>query len=731
MNVLMVYPGLIEGFGSYNRGSDWFNHGIGVISAVLKKQGYDIKYLDCRKNKSWDDVKESLMNIEFDVCLIYVATVDFDAAKKIAMIVKGKNSRIKIIVGGPHPTLLPMETSRVLEFDHVFTHEAELSLPKVLANLEKQPRIIRGEMPLNLDEVPFVDRSLAPDGETPWFAGLMRPYFALTASRGCLYNCSFCQPAEREIFGNAVRKRSVDNIIQELEILSRSYQMKSFMIHDDCFTQYPDWVSEFCRQKIEKKLTQPFVCQTRADIICKNPFIIEQLVNAGLQWVLIGFESGSDRVLKYLRKGTTVAQNIEAAKVCKKMGVKIFANYMFGLPTETNDEMRQTVEMMKLIQPEMHSPSVFTPAPGSDLYNYCVENDLVLIKSSSDYRRNANSGPKIRGVDYSVVTQMVNEAVSSNHKESIVLATHSTGIGVPLVSILLPTRDRWDYFRIAFQSAIGQTYPHIEVIVSDNSTNPETANLIAKFVAKYPQAKYFRTNGKLEAMDNFQNCIVNSTGEMLSFLMDDDIYALNKVEVMANIIAKNPNITLVTSYRQIIDSIGNAGDPIAATAKLFDKPTIINSLAMRRLVLQRLLNVIGEPTTTLFRKRDLPNERFGNFNNRQYFSLADLATWFSLMEGGDLCYLPEPYSFFRFHSDQDQHKLKTHLAGHNEWLYLVQDSFARKIITKEELHQVVALWARRAVDLLVPVQRNLGSNERCVQEFANNWATIAEVIRRA
>jgi radical SAM superfamily enzyme YgiQ (UPF0313 family) len=80
---------------------------------------------------------------------------------------------------------------------------------------------------------------------------------------------------------------------------------------------------------------------------------------------------------------------------------------MFGVPTETPDEMRQTALMMQRIAPDICSPSVFTPAPGSELYEYCLSKDLILISTPEGFRRNVNSGAKIKGVDYEHVRKMV------------------------------------------------------------------------------------------------------------------------------------------------------------------------------------------------------------------------------------------------------------------------------------------------------------------------------------
>lgn len=432
--VLLIYPGLVEGFNSYDSGANWFNHGVGMISAVLKKAGYAISYLDCRKLKGWEEAQAVIGVTDFDLALISVATVDFDPAQRLAEMIKEKDPGIKVIVGGPHPTLMPEQTAEIESFDYVFTHEAELTLSKVLENTAEYPRIIQGETPADLDRLPYVDRALAPEGETSWFPELPRPYFSITASRGCLYHCSFCQPAEREIFGNRVRKRSVDNILDELEYLTREYGLQSFMIHDDSFTQYYSWVEEFCDKKVERRLTQPFACQSRASIICKRPDLLKKLVDVGLKWVLIGFESGSDRVLEFIKKDTTVRENLEATRICRELGLRIFANYMFGLPTETEEEMQATALMMQAIRPDHYSPAVFTPAPGSELYTYCRERDLILINSSEGYRRNANSGAKIKGVDYAFVSKMVTLSLE---------VPAVTEVAVPLEESLTTSEERW------------------------------------------------------------------------------------------------------------------------------------------------------------------------------------------------------------------------------------------------------------------------------------------------
>jgi radical SAM superfamily enzyme YgiQ (UPF0313 family) len=126
--------------------------------------------------------------------------------------------------------------------------------------------------------------------------------------------------------------------------------------------------------------------------------MVKLMADAGCKGYFIGFESGNDRVLHFLRKGTTRKVNLEAARICKKYGIKIWANYMLGIPTETKEEVKDTISMLKEIDPDYYSPAFYTPHPGSDLYEYCLENNLSLITSHDQYRRNPTE-TKIRGLD--------------------------------------------------------------------------------------------------------------------------------------------------------------------------------------------------------------------------------------------------------------------------------------------------------------------------------------------
>jgi len=411
MRVVLIYSGITSiGFDSIGIGAEgsWINHGLCLLSACAKQAGHDVRLIDLRRLKGWEDFCSKIKEYQPQVVGATMMSVDFEPAVKCLRLVKEADRGIKTVVGGPHPSIMPEELLGLPEIDYIITGEGEISFVRLLDDIKNgrhpSEKIIAGE-PADLDHLPCGDRDLFGIGEQPWWLTDKTPFVTIIAGRGCIYNCSFCQPAERKIFGKKVRRRSVDNVLAELRLLRDRYHFQSFMFHDDCLIENQAWVREFCVKYAEQGFNQEFICQGRADIICKHPDLIKDMKNAGLVGIIIGFESGNQRILNFLRKGVTVEQNYRAAAICKELDVRIQANYMLGIPTETREEVLDTLRMIETIQPKLYSQSVYTPAPGSDLFEYCKQHDLLLVNSHNDYRRDAHMMNKIKGVDYAFLAK--------------------------------------------------------------------------------------------------------------------------------------------------------------------------------------------------------------------------------------------------------------------------------------------------------------------------------------
>ncbi|MGC8826040.1 MAG: B12-binding domain-containing radical SAM protein [Anaerolineae bacterium] len=424
--VTLIYPGIAGyGFNSLAHGMEagWVSHGLAHISSAAKAEGFHVDLIDLRALKGWEEFEAEIAARRPDVIGVTMMSVDFNPANEAVRRAKAVLPELVAVVGGPHPTVAVDEVAANPAIDYIVLGEGEITFPWLLNELEAgrrpEDRVLLGQMP-DLDALPFPDRELfleewrkhgytLDSPEVPFVEELPPPFLTIIAGRGCMYNCNFCQPAERKIFGRRVRRRSVPNIIRELEELRERYHFASFMFHDDCLTEDREWIIEFCQAYRAAGFIQPFFCQSRADIIVKNPDMVKLMAEAGLKGYFIGFESGNDRVLRFLRKGTTRAINLEAARICKRYGVKIWANYMLGIPTETREEVMDTISMLKQIDPDYYSPAFYTPHPGSDLYDYCIEHDLSLITSHDQYRRNPTE-MKIKGQDYTFLQWALEES---------------------------------------------------------------------------------------------------------------------------------------------------------------------------------------------------------------------------------------------------------------------------------------------------------------------------------
>jgi predicted O-linked N-acetylglucosamine transferase (SPINDLY family)/glycosyltransferase involved in cell wall biosynthesis len=249
--------------------------------------------------------------------------------------------------------------------------------------------------------------------------------------------------------------------------------------------------------------------------------------------------------------------------------------------------------------------------------------------------------------------------------------------GMPLVSILLPTHNRPDYGELALKSALAQTYPNIEIIVSDNSDDEQTRARFAPYIAKHPQIRYYRVPG-YSANDNGMNCFKHSRGDYINFLMDDDLYHPDKIMRMMSYMLTDEKIGLVTSFRQLIDGAGNEIPPVPGTERLFESEARITGRQFGHLLLNGGRNLIGEPTTVLIRKKAL-EKYFGVFCGRQYTVLSDVATWLTIMREHDAVYLPETLSYFRLHGGQDQRGNGQAIRANLDWLQLYCDALQHNL----------------------------------------------------
>jgi len=410
MSILLIYPGIQGiGFDSFGRGAysgHLQNLGVGYLSSYLRKQGHGVEFLDLRKMSGWEETAIKIRQSPCQMVGIQFNTVNVGPAIQCAGLAREAGKTI--VAGGPHASWRPQALIDEGHADYVIQGESELSLADLLADPSSAPAIIKGRRCHNLDELPIPDRHLDAEdlrrindpvsGRFP----LCTFGFDMVASRGCPYPCRFCQPMQKLTFGEKIRHHSVEYVVEHIRKLVVDYQASYVHFVDDTFTLNKKWTLEFCdmMQKQPPGLRY-WTASSRAD--CVDREILTALRDAGCVRMNFGFESGSLRILEALNKRLTPEQSLETAQLCRELGILVIANFILGVPDETEEDMRKTLELAEKMKADMINLSYFTPIPGSYLYNECKDRGLIENEDFSDFDR-MNFG-QIKGIDYALTTE--------------------------------------------------------------------------------------------------------------------------------------------------------------------------------------------------------------------------------------------------------------------------------------------------------------------------------------
>jgi hypothetical protein len=234
-------------------------------------------------------------------------------------------------------------------------------------------------------------------------------------------------------------------------------------------------------------------------------------------------------------------------------------------------------------------------------------------------------------------------------------ARPSLEIGRALVSVLIPAfKPR--FFAEAMESVLAQTYSNLEIVICDDCPTDEIKEPAVRYAARDPRIRYFRNGSTLGSRENHIRCLSLASGDLIKFLSDDDRLHPRCLERLVACLAAYPDVTLVTSHRQCIDEAGNRLPDMDATSRPVGGDSRVDGAALARAVLLHGgFNLIGGPSTTMFRRADLADIRPDIFSlgGRRYETMGDLVMWLNLLSKGDAIYMVETLSDFRLHADQE------------------------------------------------------------------------------
>jgi radical SAM superfamily enzyme YgiQ (UPF0313 family) len=327
-------------------------------------QQYDkyISILNDDTNKFWEGPVNDILNLNPDMVGFSICQPTLKSAKIMAKLIKKENNNINIVFGGPQITVNPIKFEYV---DHIVIGEGEKS---ILNCFDSREYIIQSETIKDLDALPF------PDRDNLYFKGKCLEYGHMITGRGCPFNCIFCSSSV--IWKNKFRLRSIRNVVDEMLYIEDKYNCREFLFRDDTFTITPKRTIGICEEIKDKGFK--WECDTRVDNLSYE--LLKTMSEAGCRCIKIGVESGNDRILKMMDKRITKDKVRQVVRDCKKLGIKITTYFMTGIPTETKEEIRDSINFAKELDPDDIGLSLATPYCGTKIKDLMEFNENELEK---------------------------------------------------------------------------------------------------------------------------------------------------------------------------------------------------------------------------------------------------------------------------------------------------------------------------------------------------------------
>lgn len=421
LKILLISPPYARFMGTGNAS---FPLSLGTMATILSETGHDVAIYDADfdprfvgKSQSyyssflrqmevraasadgnheiWHEVRQTIMEFNPDLIGISAMTSKYPMVTTIAEIAREIKPDAKIVIGGHHASIFGEQLLQNKNLDFVIAGEGENTFSELVAALvDSQPDFssIKGLIykdggkiitnparPLieNLDTLPIANRALI----------LNKDYVSennIMTSRGCPFNCSYC--GAKVIWSRKVRRRSVAKIIAEIEYLFSQSSSRHISFWDDSFTCNREYTLELMAELKKIKGLQ-FSCITRLDLIDHD--ILVQLKDAGCTSILFGIESGNDNVLRLMDKKMTMEQIAQQTAIVDAVGIPWLGFFIMGYPGEKKENILQTLDFMKKLNPSWAEINIFNPLPGTDIWNR-LEN-MELVSSNMDFSKNSQA----------------------------------------------------------------------------------------------------------------------------------------------------------------------------------------------------------------------------------------------------------------------------------------------------------------------------------------------------
>jgi len=332
----------------------------------------------------------------YDMVVMYTSTPTLSLDIATAKAIKAARAGIVTVLVGPHVSILPEESLRQSEgavdiicrgeFDYSIKELCEGQAWEDVAGLSfrRGSDVVHtpDRQPLkDLDALPFASQVYLRDLPINEYIipHFLHPYVSIYSSRGCPSRCIYCLWPQT-FSGRALRCRSPQNVFAEVEwIVKNIPQTREISFDDDTFTA--DINHARAVAQLLKPLGISWTINARANCDYETLKIMRE---SGLRHVVVGYESGNEKILKNIKKGVTKEQAIRFTKDCQKLGLSIHGAFIMGLPGESRETIAETIEFAKRLDLNSIQASIASPYPGTEFYDLCVENNWIASASFLD-----------------------------------------------------------------------------------------------------------------------------------------------------------------------------------------------------------------------------------------------------------------------------------------------------------------------------------------------------------
>lgn len=404
MKVYLLNPPFVKGFVRCGRwqgaaarsgGLDypkWLAYATGLLEREFKAKLVDAP----ARNLSYDKIKQDVNEFRPD---IIISDTNFSSIKNDIKIITElkKESGANTILVGPPMAQYSENILSTTDIDIIAKYEYDLTLYDLVLALKDDIDLRKVEgiafkagneviqtrdrgltTNKDLNDLPFVSEVYKKhlNIKDYFLSQCLYPEVQIFAGRGCPFQCTFCSWPEN-LMGRKYRSRSPDNIADEFEFINDKIpEVREIFIEDDTFTLDKKLVEDFCLELKKRKLKTTWSCNARATLDYST---MKLMKDTGCRLIIVGYESGNDKILANIKKGVTTKQMRSFTLDAKKSGLLVHGDFIIGLPGENKKTAKETLNFIRTLKPNILQVAIATPIPGTEFYRWTKENGYLLV----------------------------------------------------------------------------------------------------------------------------------------------------------------------------------------------------------------------------------------------------------------------------------------------------------------------------------------------------------------